>query len=32
MEMIEIVFCVLALVGGVFIVWDAEQDRREQKQ
>jgi hypothetical protein len=31
MELIEIIFCVLALVGGVYIIVDAEQDRREMK-
>ena len=31
MEMIEIVFAVLAVVGGVYIVYDAEQDRKEVK-
>lgn len=29
MEMIEIVFCVAALVGGVYIVIDAMIDRGE---
>lgn len=28
METIEIVFCVLTLVAGVFIIYDAEQDRK----
>jgi hypothetical protein len=31
MEMIEIVFAVLAAVVGVYIVVDAEIDRREMK-
>jgi len=30
MEMIEIVFSVLAIVGGIYIVYDAEQDRKEK--
>jgi hypothetical protein len=29
METIEIIFCVAAFFGGIYIVYDAIQDRKE---